>query len=163
MTCSSIIKKVHRAARAALAGFAVFAALLGYPGAEHHNPPAASVLAAAASQPGTPSSARLLAAALRSAAFAAIPSGHSSVAGILAPQVFGGMFAQATFDAALESFLGFISKILLLLGVAVVFYGGWMVSQGKSSEGVLAILGGFIIAAAIPIVKLLAQFTGATF
>ena len=76
---------------------------------------------------------------------------------------FGPILAQATFDSALNSFIGFLAKILLLIGVAVVALGGWLISQGKNSDGVLAIIGGFIIAAAIPIVRLLAQMTGTSF
>jgi hypothetical protein len=88
---------------------------------------------------------------------------HGSVSSFLAVQWFAPMLAQATFDSALQSFLGFISKILILLGIAVVCYGGWMVSQGKTSEGVMGMVGGFLMAVAVLILRLFAQFTGTTF
>lgn len=86
-----------------------------------------------------------------------------------APGLFGHLpslgllFAQATFDTALESFLRLLARVLLLIGVAMVFFGGWLVSQGKTTEGVLAIIGGFIVAAAILIVRTLAAMIGSTF
>jgi hypothetical protein len=86
-----------------------------------------------------------------------------------APGLFGNlpslglMLAQATFDTALESFLQFIGKVLLLIGVAMIFLGGWLVSQGKTTEGLLAITGGFITSSAILIVRALAGMIGSTF
>lgn len=85
------------------------------------------------------------------------------------PQLLGELFplglllAQASFDSALTSFISFLTRILLLIGVAVVALGGWLIAQGKNSDGILAIIGGFVIAAAVPIVRLLAQITGSSF
>lgn len=73
------------------------------------------------------------------------------------------LFAQATFDSAVQQFLGFISKVLILLGIAAVCYGGWMVSQGNTSEGVTAMIGGFLMTSAVLVVRLLAAATGTPF
>ncbi|CAG0995503.1 hypothetical protein ARNL5_03586 [Anaerolineae bacterium] len=86
-----------------------------------------------------------------------------------APGLFGHLpslgllFAQATFDTALESFLRFLGRVLLLLGVAMIAFGGWLVNQGKTIEATLAITGGFITASAILIVRALAGLIGSTF
>ena len=167
MKFSTIIKRVHRAARSAIAGLAISAALLGYPGGTPQPaavPAVAPVVVSAPAEaplpvPAPPSPAPVQGHAMVSVAVVS----HGSVASSLAVQWFAPMLAQATFDSALQSFLGFISKILILLGIAVVFYGGWMVSQGKTSEGVTALVGGFIIAGAVLVIRVFAKITGTNF
>lgn len=81
-------------------------------------------------------------------------------ASFAAPSWFVPVLAQATFDSALTAFVAFLSRILLLIGIAVVAYGGWLISQGKNADGVMAIIGGFVIVAAVPIIRLLASMVG---
>jgi hypothetical protein len=171
MKFSAIITKVHLAARTTIVVLAISAAVLDYPGAKPRKPtaeaavlvrPTARAVTAAAVGAGA-SRGGLLAPGWGVAFLASVTFSHVPGGPLVALQSLSPILAQATFDAALQSFLGFLAKILILIGIAVVFYGGWMVSQGKSSEGVLAIIGGFLIASAIPILRLLAQFTGTTF
>jgi hypothetical protein len=82
--------------------------------------------------------------------FAKIPGGFSVVP----------ILAQASVDGAVDRFLSFLAKIFLILGVLIIAYGGYLIHQGRLSEGLLAILGGFILALAIPLMKLLMQMAG---
>jgi hypothetical protein len=74
-----------------------------------------------------------------------------------------GILAQAAPDVPINNFLGFLSKIMLLCGVVAIFWGGWKTSRGETAEGVLAIIGGFIIALAVPILRYLGSLGGVTF
>ena len=73
---------------------------------------------------------------------------------ILFAEIFP-LLAQASPDAAIVRFLEFLAKILMLVGVVMIFYGGWKIHRGETQEGLLAIVGGFIVALAIPIMKFL--------
>ncbi len=63
------------------------------------------------------------------------------------------MLAQASPDAAIDRFLEFIAKVMMMVGAIMIFFGGWKIHRGEISEGLLAILGGFIVALAIPIIR----------
>lgn len=124
-------------------------------------PSSSAVMAARAGVNPTDASAALIVAPALSAVPALV---HQVAATIVAnSSTLGPIFAQTTFDSALRSFLEFLTKILVLIGVALVFYGGWLIGQGKTAEGVLCIIGGFVIAAAVPIMRMLAEMTGTTF
>jgi hypothetical protein len=46
----------------------------------------------------------------------------------------------------------------------VIAYGGYLIArQGHTIEGVLCIIGGFIIATALPLITYMAQISGITF
>src|SRR5438067_7004258 len=69
--------------------------------------------------------------------------------------------AQADPNAAIETFKALLAKILLLIGVAVIAYGGFLIArQGHTIEGILCIIGGFIIAIAVPLITYMAQTVG---
>lgn len=70
------------------------------------------------------------------------------------------LLAQVSIDGAVDSFLVFLAKIFLILGALVIAYGGYLIHQGRVSEGLLGLLGGFILALAIPLMKLLLQMAG---
>lgn len=167
MKVIALIKTLHRGARTGIAGFAISAAVLGYPGAENRQPAVASwALVSTTVHPatlasGSPSTLRMRTVAFSFTTVAAlVPAAMPSLAGAA---VISPLFAQATFDSALQQFLGFISKVLILLGIAVVCYGGWMVSQGKTAEGVTSIIGGFLMTSAVLVVRLLAAANGTSF
>ena len=65
------------------------------------------------------------------------------------------LLAQTSLDSRIDSALGLIQKILILPSVCLVVYGAWAISEGKVRDGVLAIVGGFLLGAAIPIAKAL--------
>ncbi len=65
------------------------------------------------------------------------------------------LLAQSTIDPSIDRFLEFIAKITMLVGISVVFMGGWKIHRGEAGDGILAIIGGFIIALAVPIIKFL--------
>ncbi|PWU19878.1 MAG: hypothetical protein C5B50_05460 [Verrucomicrobia bacterium] len=74
------------------------------------------------------------------------------------------LLAQADPNAAIDSFKLLLAKFCLLIGVAVIAYGGYLIArQGHTIEGVLCIIGGFIIAIAVPLITYLAQNVGITF
>lgn len=97
-------------------------------------------------------------------AFAA-PAGLRQVGGsaIARLPMLAPILAQATLDEPLRRFLEFITKVLLLIGLALVVFSGWLIGQGKTDNAVLCIVGGFVIAAAVPIMRMLAEMTGTTF
>lgn len=93
-----------------------------------------------------------------------LPLAHISLAG-LNPRYASTLvlLAQTSIDLPLNNFLAFLSKIMLLIGVVMIFYGGWKIHRGETSEGLLAIVGGFIVALSVPILRVLAGFGGISF
>ena len=75
----------------------------------------------------------------------------SSVSSNAVPIV--GLLAQIATEPPLESVLQFLGKIMMLVGVVMIFQGGWKIHRGETSDGILAIIGGFIVAMAIPIIR----------
>lgn len=65
------------------------------------------------------------------------------------------LLGQASLDASIDRFLEFLAKIMMLVGVVLVAYGGIKIHRGESADGLMAIVGGFVVAAAIPIVRFL--------
>lgn len=63
------------------------------------------------------------------------------------------LLAQASPDAKIEAFLAFLGKVMMLIGVVMIFFGGWKIHRGETADGLLAIVGGFIVALAIPIIR----------
>jgi hypothetical protein len=70
------------------------------------------------------------------------------------------ILAQASFDTAVQRFLDFLAKVFLILGAMVIAYGGYLIHQGRVAEGLLALLGGFILAMAIPLMRFLLSLAG---
>jgi hypothetical protein len=68
--------------------------------------------------------------------------------------------AAVSVDDAIKQFIEFLSRIMMVIGIAVVFYGGWKIHRGEVEEGVLALIGGFIVCLAVPIIKVLASYAG---
>lgn len=59
--------------------------------------------------------------------------------------------AQVPVESLVEEGVVKISKITILLAVAGISYGGYMVTKGEVSQGILAIVGALILAFAYPI------------
>jgi hypothetical protein len=74
------------------------------------------------------------------------------------------LLAQTDPGTLIDAFKVLLAKILLLVGVAVIAYGGYLISrQGQTIEGILCIIGGFIISIAVPLITCLALQAGITF
>ncbi len=74
------------------------------------------------------------------------------------PFSFASIFAAAAavnIDQPVDNFLNFLTKIFLIVGSLVIAYGGYLLHQGRVSEGLLGFVGGFILAIAIPLMKAL--------
>jgi hypothetical protein len=69
------------------------------------------------------------------------------------------MLAQADPTGPVEKFIHFLSEIFLVIGCIVIAYGGYEISRGRVVEGLMCILGGLILAIAIPLMKWLLQLT----
>jgi hypothetical protein len=61
--------------------------------------------------------------------------------------------AQATPFAPIEQFLLLLGMFCLIIGVILLAYGGYQISQGRVTDGLLSVLGGFILAIAVPLMK----------
>lgn len=59
--------------------------------------------------------------------------------------------AQVPIDDFVQQGVSKISKITILLAVAGISYGGYMVTKGEIALGILAIIGSLILAFAYPI------------
>jgi len=74
------------------------------------------------------------------------------------------LLAQTDPSTLIDTFKLLLAKILLLIGVAVIAYGGYLISrQGQTIEGILCIIGGFIISIAVPLITYLGSQAGITF
>src|SRR5262245_9631060 len=74
------------------------------------------------------------------------------------------LFAQASLSSAATEFISAVlAPVLLLIGIVVIAYGGFLINQGRTQEGLMAIIGGFIIAVAVPVMKALMAAAGITF
>lgn len=63
------------------------------------------------------------------------------------------LLAQASIDQRIDSFLEFLTKVMLLVGVVMLFYAGWKIHRGEVEDGLLAAVGAFIVALAVPIIR----------
>lgn len=63
------------------------------------------------------------------------------------------ILAQAGMEPSLDPIFGFLGKIMMLVGSVVLFIGGWKIYKGEPDVGVMAIIGGGLIAMAIPLIK----------
>ena len=82
-------------------------------------------------------------------ASAASPPDGSGL-GFLA-QVAGGS------EPSLERVTTFLTRLMILVGGVMIFAGGWRIHRGETTEGLLAIAGGFVVAIAFPIINYFAQ------
>lgn len=73
------------------------------------------------------------------------------------------ILAQVDPNAAIDSFKNLLAKFLLLIGVVVLCYGGYLIARGHQLEGIMCIIAGFLIAIAVPIITYLAQLGGISF
>jgi hypothetical protein len=71
--------------------------------------------------------------------------------------------AQVDLKEALKSFIEFLSWVLIALGVCLVAYGAILIAQGRQLDGVVAIVAGFILVLAVPIVYYFAKIAGIPF
>ncbi len=70
------------------------------------------------------------------------------------------MLAQADGVPEIAQFKTLLAQILLLVGIICIAYGGYLISRGHQLEGLLCLLGGALIAMAVPIITYLAQIAG---
>ena len=63
------------------------------------------------------------------------------------------LLAALSFDTAVDNFINFLAKILLLIGIIIMLWAGWSIHEGKIREGLMALIGGLIVALAIPLAK----------
>ena len=63
------------------------------------------------------------------------------------------VLAQAGQPLPIDAFLDLLGKIMLLCSVVSISWGGWRITRGEVGEGVMAIVGGFVIVIAIPIAR----------
>ena len=56
-------------------------------------------------------------------------------------------------EPSLDPIMSFLSKVMMLVGGVMIFAGGWKIHRGETTEGLLAIAGGFIVAVAFPIIR----------
>lgn len=73
------------------------------------------------------------------------------------------LLAQASVDDPINNVLHFFSKILVMIGLCAVAFGGWRVHRGEASDGLMALAGGFIIILAVVITRYFAGLAGITF
>jgi hypothetical protein len=70
-------------------------------------------------------------------------------------------FAQVDPTTAIKTFETLLIRLCLLIGIAVVAYSGFMIAhQGRTIEGIVGIIGGFIIAMAGAIITYLGGLGG---
>jgi ABC-type bacteriocin/lantibiotic exporter with double-glycine peptidase domain len=71
------------------------------------------------------------------------------------------LLAQQSPIPGLTQFLSFLQTVTVLVGICLVLYGAWQVHQGRVSEGALSLVAGFLSCLAVPIIRLIAGWTGA--
>ena len=71
----------------------------------------------------------------------------------LAGSGFLPFLAQADPTGPINTFLTFLTQIFLVIGAILIAYGGYEISRGRVVEGLLCILGGLLLALAIPVMK----------
>ena len=85
-------------------------------------------------------------------------SAPAAFAGLSDPQGMAGsgivLLGQA--EPGLEPVIQFLSRIMALIGGISIFAGGWKIHRGETTEGLMAIAGGFIVAVAFPIIRFFA-------
>lgn len=70
------------------------------------------------------------------------------------------ILAQAAGVPGIDGFLDFLAQICIIIGVVVIATGGYLIAlRGRIEEGLLCIVGGFILAAALPIMRYLVTLT----
>lgn len=73
---------------------------------------------------------------------------------------FAPMLAQANAIPGLDSLLQFLQTVAVLVGLCLILYGAWQIHQGHVSHGVLSLIAGFIAVITIPLVRLMAGWSG---
>ena len=68
--------------------------------------------------------------------------------------------AQATIDSAFDNIIILLGKILLLVGLVMLIWAALLAHDGKIRETVYAIIGAFILAIAVPLLKLIFSIGG---
>jgi hypothetical protein len=75
------------------------------------------------------------------------------------PIPLAAILAQAAVPG-LEQFLTLLQTISLLIGITLILFGAWQLHKGMISEGILSCVAGFICCVAVPIIRLIAGWTG---
>ena len=70
------------------------------------------------------------------------------------------LLAQVS-DPPFAQFEAFISRVLVIIGIALIAHGGWLIGHnGETGRGMMSIIGGFILVAAV--VNAFAKMNGIT-
>ncbi len=72
---------------------------------------------------------------------------------------FAAILAQATIPG-LANFVTFLQTVSILVGICLVLYGAWQIHQGRLGEGVLPLVAGFLSCVTVPVIRLIAGWTG---
>ncbi|MCC6235527.1 MAG: hypothetical protein IT580_23025 [Verrucomicrobiales bacterium] len=71
-----------------------------------------------------------------------------------------GVLAQATSIPGLDQFMGFLQTVTLLVGACLILFGAWQIHQGRVAEGALSLVAGFLSCVTVPVLRLIAGWTG---
>ena len=72
--------------------------------------------------------------------------------------------AQVDPNSAIGIFKSLLAKILLLIGIGLIGYGGYLLSKtGHVMDAFLCIIGGFLCALAVPFISYCAHISGVDF
>lgn len=75
------------------------------------------------------------------------------------PLPIAAILAQATIPG-LDNFVAFLQTVSILIGICLVLYGAWQIHQGRVGEGVLSLIAGFLSCVTVPVIRLIAGWTG---
>lgn len=75
------------------------------------------------------------------------------------PIPFAAILAQAAIPG-LENFVTFLQTVSILVGICLVLYGAWQIHRGQLGEGVLSLVAGFLSCVTVPVIRLIAGWTG---
>jgi hypothetical protein len=70
------------------------------------------------------------------------------------------ILAQGVTIPGLANFVTFLQTISFLLGISLLLFGAWQTHQGRVSDGALSIIAGFISCVTVPVIRLIAGWTG---
>ena len=82
--------------------------------------------------------------------------GHSALANSI-PIILA---QAANIDGAIDDFLRFLGKLLLIIAVAMLIYAGLLAHDGKTREAVFALIGAFILSVAVPAARIIFNLSG---
>jgi hypothetical protein len=76
------------------------------------------------------------------------------------PIPIAAILAQGATIPGLANFVTFLQTVSILVGICLVLYGAWQIHQGRLGEGVLSLVAGFLSCVTVPVIRLIAGWTG---